>query len=158
MKNYIVIALLFLSTLVTNAQEKLTWHTNFEEASKIAMKEGKPLMLFFTGSDWCGWCVRLQKEVFEHDEFVDWAEENVVLLELDFPRRKELPYELKQQNFNLQQLLGVRGYPTVWFANVENQGTKKAPKLNLDKLGRMGYQRGGSEAWIASAEALINKK
>lgn len=157
MKKYVLIAMLLVATLAANAQEKLTWHTSFDEASKIAMKEKKPLLLFFTGSDWCGWCVRLQREVFEQDEFIEWAEENVVLLELDFPRRKQLPYELKQQNVNLQNLLGVRGYPTIWFAEVQNKGTKKEPKLNLNKLGKMGYQRGGSKAWVASAEAMINK-
>lgn len=157
MKKYLVLACLFLAVLSVNAQEELTWHTSFDEASKIAMKEKKPLLLFFTGSDWCGWCVRLQREVFEHDEFIEWADENVVLLELDFPRRKQLPYELKQQNVNLQQLLGVRGYPTIWFAEVQNKGTRKEPKLNLNKLGKLGYQRGGPKAWVTSAETIISK-
>ena len=72
-------------------------------------------MMFFTGSDWCGWCIRLQKEVFFKEDFKKWAQENVVLLELDFPRRKALAPDIKAQNTKLQSQFAIRGYPTVWF-------------------------------------------
>ena len=69
------------------AQEELTWHTDMSKATDISIKENKPIFLFFTGSDWCGWCIRLQKEVFKTPEFIKWAKDNVVLVELDFPRK-----------------------------------------------------------------------
>lgn len=52
-----------------STKEDLVWHTNVKEAIDLAKKEDKPLFLFFTGSDWCGWCIRLQKEVFKTPEF-----------------------------------------------------------------------------------------
>ena len=58
-------------------------------------------MLFFTGSDWCGWCIRLQKEVFFKPEFKKWANKNVVLVELDFPKRTKLDEKTLRQNRKL---------------------------------------------------------
>ena len=76
-------------------------------------------MLFFTGSDWCGWCIRLQKEVLKTPEFNKWANENVILVELDFPRRTAQPDMIKTQNNELQQVFGIQGFPTVYFANAK---------------------------------------
>lgn len=143
----------FISTTI-QAQE-LKWHTDVSEAAKIALETNKPMFLFFTGSDWCGWCIRLQKEVFYKPEFASWAKENVVLVELDFPRRKQLPTELQQQNAQMQQMFGVRGYPTVWFVTPVQQEGKK---VNLNALGSLGYQAGGPEKWITTANTIIKKK
>ena len=65
----------------------LTWYTNLEEAHKISKETNKPVFGFFTGSDWCGWCHKLQREVFAKQAFIDWAKENVILLEVDFPKK-----------------------------------------------------------------------
>src|SRR5687767_88286 len=89
----------------------LTWHTDVMKANEISKSSGKPIFAFFTGSDWCGWCHKLQRDVFAKQSFIDWAKKNVVLLELDFPRKKQLPQELAQQNGSLQQALQVQGYP-----------------------------------------------
>jgi thiol-disulfide isomerase/thioredoxin len=90
-----------------------TWLTNFEEAKKIAIKEGKPLLLDFTGSDWCPPCKALHKNVFSTEEFSKEAADKYVLVELDFPRTKQLAQELKAQNSELQKKYAVTGYPTV---------------------------------------------
>ena len=79
--------MLAMSGFAVHAQE-LAWNNNLEKAVDISKKTKKPLMLFFTGSDWCGWCQRLQRDVFVKPEFIAWAKKNVILLELDFPRRK----------------------------------------------------------------------
>lgn len=144
---------------VANAQEakELVWHTNFNEAKRIAEEQKKPLLMFFTGSDWCGWCKRLQSEVFTKSEFTDWASENVVLLELDFPRTKELDKDTQMQNYFLQQKLGVRGFPTIWFVSFkkgEQEGIIAVDQI----LGSTGYVRGGSKAWIDTAETIIHKE
>ena len=76
-------------------------HTDVEKAVEISVKTEKLLFfLFFTGSDWCGWCKRLVSEVFQKEEFKNWAKDNVVLVELDFPKRKKLSEKLQVQNNN----------------------------------------------------------
>ena len=90
-----------------------------DEAYELSQKTGKPIMANFTGSDWCGWCKRLTKSVFVKKEFKKWAEENVILLEVDFPRRKKLPPAIQAQNRNIQQALRVSGYPTIWVFDLD---------------------------------------
>jgi protein disulfide-isomerase len=155
MKN-LTLSLLFISFLsLSFSQEKLVWHEDLKEAITISEKENKPLMLFFTGSDWCGWCVRLQKEVFFKPEFTKWASENVVLVELDFPRKKAQSQELRAQNAQLQQQFQVRGYPTIWFVKADKNSSGQ---VNLSQLGRTGYVKGGPAAWIATANQQLAGK
>ncbi len=152
MKKITLILFLFLGSMTIEAQE-LTWHTDVKKASEVSMKSNKPLMFFFTGSDWCGWCIRLQREVFNTPDFTKWANENVVLVELDFPRGKALAPEIKQQNSELEQMFGVRGYPTVWIVTP----TKKDSKVSFEKLGSTGYVAGGPANWIAGANSILKK-
>ncbi|TBX70599.1 thioredoxin family protein [Flavobacterium silvisoli] len=153
MKKIAITLFLILGSLTIQAQE-LTWQTDMNKAMEISKKSKKPLLLFFTGSDWCGWCIRLQKEVLKTPEFAKWAKENVVLVELDFPRRTPQQPEIQRQNQELQQTFGVQGYPTVWFVNA----TKKDGKINLEKLGSTGYVAGGPSVWLAGADQILGKK
>ena len=155
MKKILVIAFLTLTSMSIQAQKELTWHTDMSKAADISIKENKPMFLFFTGSDWCGWCIRLQKEVFKTPEFIKWAKENVVLVELDFPRKNEQTDAVKMQNAQLQQQLQVRGYPTVWFVSAAK--TAEA-KVNLTALGSTGYVAGGPKVWIDGANQIIQNK
>ena len=125
MKKILVIAFLTLTSMSMQAQEELTWHTDMSKATDISIKENKPMFLFFTGSDWCGWCIRLQKEVFKTPEFIKWAKDNVVLVELDFPRKNNQTDAVKLQNAQLQQQLQVNGYPTVWFVSATKTAEAK---------------------------------
>ena len=153
MKNLIVIMTLFVSVNLF-AQEKessLEWNTNLMSAVDKAIAEKKPLLMFFTGSDWCGWCKRLQAEAFFKPEFEKWAKENVILMELDFPRRSAQAEDIKTQNMNMQRMFGVRGYPTIWFVNP----TKTGDDIKFGKIGSTGYVKGGAEAWIAKAEQIL---
>src|SRR5574343_11696 len=155
MKKILVIAFLTLTSMSIQAQEELTWNTDMSKATDISIKENKPMFLFFTGSDWCGWCIRLQKEVFKTPEFIKWAKENVVLVELDFPRKNEQTDAVKMQNAQLQQQLQVRGYPTVWFVSAVKTDEGK---VNLTALGSTGYVTGGHEKWLEGANQIIKKK
>ena len=155
MKKILLIAFLTLTSMSIQAQEELTWHTDMSKATDISIKENKPMFLFFTGSDWCGWCIRLQKEVFKTPEFIKWAKDNVVLVELDFPRKNEQTDAVKMQNAQLQQQLLVRGYPTVWFVSAAK--TAEA-KVNLTALGSTGYVAGGPKVWIDGANQIIQNK
>src|SRR6056297_1133897 len=78
------------------------WGTDWEAAKAESKKTGKPILINITGSDWCGWCIRLEKKVFTTDTFKTFAKENLVLMEADFPRKKELPAALKEQNEKLK--------------------------------------------------------
>ena len=124
------------------------------KAIEISHNTEKPLMLFFTGSDWCGWCIKLQKAVFSKPDFVKWATKNVVLVELDFPRRTKISEELTAQNRNLQQMFGVRGYPTVWFVTPEVTDGK----VNFKKLGSQGASPLDAKGWIAGANKILQQK
>ena len=152
--NKLIFGALLLFSLNISAQENqssLDWNTNLVAAVDKSIAEDKPLLLFFTGSDWCGWCKRLQAEAFFKPEFEQWAKENVVLMELDFPRRTPQPEELKQQNMNILRMFGVRGYPTIWFVEPSKNGSE----INFAKIGNTGYVRGGAEAWIAEANKIL---
>lgn len=151
MKKTLLLLLLVIGSLTAQAQE-LKWHTDIKEAISIGNKEKKPLLLFFTGSDWCGWCIRLQKEVLKTPEFAAWAKENVVLVELDYPRRTSQTPELKKQNAELQQAFGIQGFPTIYFAKGT---TNKEGKVNFEGLGNTGYVAGGPTAWLAVADQFI---
>ncbi|MFN7676789.1 thioredoxin family protein [Flavobacterium sp.] len=153
MKKIAITLFLVLGSLTIQSQE-LTWQTDMNRALEISKKSQKPLFLFFTGSDWCGWCIRLQKEVFKTPEFAKWAKDNVILVELDFPRSTPQQPEIKKQNAELQQTFAVQGYPTVWFV----KGSKKDGKINLEKLGSTGYVAGGPTAWLAVADKILANK
>ena len=92
---------------------EVVWLTDFEAAKKQASAEKKPILMFFTGSDWCGWCKRLHSDVLDKDEFQKFAKENVILLELDFPQEKKQSDELKKQNAELNKKFKIDGYPTM---------------------------------------------
>ena len=109
------------------------------------------MLMFFTGSDWCGWCKKLVKEVFVTSEFAKWAKNNVILVELDFPRRTQLPEKTQKQNRELGGMFGVRGYPTIWFVSPKIEGGN----VNFQKIGSQGYVRGGSAAWISGANKIL---
>jgi len=130
------------------------WMVNIQEANVESSKTGKPIMANFTGSDWCGWCKKLRREVFDTPEFKAWAEKNVILLELDYPRSFQLPDDLKQQNAQLAQAFGVRGYPTIWFFTLSNNDQGQ---FTINQLGSIGYVAGGPKAWIAQADKFLKK-
>ncbi len=131
------------------------WMVSVEKAQAVSAETGKPIMANFTGSDWCGWCKRLTAAVFSTDEFKEWADDNVVLLELDFPRRTEIPKEIQQQNYSLQKAFKVTGYPTVWvFYLQENAETGQ---MNIDPVGRTGY-KGSAKEFIDDVDRMIASK
>src|ERR1700739_4930501 len=151
----------FLFSQVDSAKtNELVWQTDLLKAQELSKASNKPIFAFFTGSDWCGWCIKLQKNVFEKTEFKQWANKNVILLELDFPRRKQLSPELTQQNASLQQTFQVQGYPTVWMFYMTKD--KATNKFNISALGSLGYPnaQSGKEAaeFISKANTILANK
>lgn len=140
----LIVLSLTIGTFSANATsvEKggLTWYDDLDQAHDESVKTNKVIFGFFTGSDWCGWCKLLQANVFAKPAFVEWAKANVVLLELDFPKKTEQSIELRTQNQNLQRALGVSGYPTCWlFTSKKNPETGA---FKLAKIGKLGYPSG----------------
>ena len=120
-----------------------SWQTDLPKAQAQAAKEKKMVLLDFTGSDWCGWCIKLNKEVFSQPAFIEYAKTNLVLVEVDFPQRKKLSSEQKKANDALAKKYKIEGYPTIIVLNSEGA-----------KIGELGYQPGGPKAFIASLEKL----
>ena len=121
-----------------------TWEINFEQALARAKAENKPMLLDFTGSDWCGWCIRLDKEVFSQPEFMTYAADSLVLVELDFPRSKKQSAVIKAQNKALAKKYSIRGYPTIVLLTAEGE-----------LIARTGYKRGGAENYVAHIKEIL---
>lgn len=122
------------------------WMTDFEAAKAKAKAENKPMLLDFTGSDWCGWCIKLDKEVFSKDAFKEYADASLVLVELDFPRKNEQSEELVAQNKALAKRYGIRGYPTIIVLSPQGELVEKT-----------GYKRGGAEAYVEHIKEIVGK-
>ena len=138
------LAVLALASTLTFAKDG--WSEDYDKALAQAKADKKLVLLDFTGSDWCGWCIKLDKEVFSQAEFAEYAKKNLVLVELDFTRSKEQSKELKAQNTKLQGEFKIQGYPTIIVLNSEGK-----------KVGELGYQPGGPKAFIAALDKLKAK-
>ena len=112
-----------------------------------AKQENKIVYLLFTGSDWCPPCMRLNEEVFSQVAFLDYAAKELVIVKLDFPRKKAQSAELKAQNIALRDQFGIRGYPTVLLLTAEG-------KL----IDQTGYRRGGAEAYVEHLKGMLDPK
>ena len=152
MKRILLILCVTLSLNGFSQQKNPIWYTDANQAANLSLQSGKPMFLFFTGSDWCGWCKKLVAEVFDKKEFKKWANQNVILVELDFPKRKQISSKLQKQNSTLARQFGVRGYPTGYFVTpyvVEKE-------IRFSVVGSpLGYVRGGPNNWILEAEKRI---
>ncbi|HUL51936.1 MAG TPA: thioredoxin family protein [Opitutaceae bacterium] len=113
------------------------WTTDYAAALEQARQQGRHVFLFFTGSDWCGWCKRLNQEILSTPEFARYAGENLILVELDFPRGKPQPKDLVAQNARLARQYRIRGYPTVVVLDSAGQ-----------IVGHLGYQEGGPAPFV----------
>ena len=127
MKKLILPVVVSLLAAATQAAE-LKWHTSLPEAKALAKAESKQIFMEFTGSDWCPPCKKLHADVLESEEFAKFAE-SYVLVELDFPRRKEQSDELKAANRELAEQFKITGYPTVVILDAD--GTELSRKVGF---------------------------
>ena len=106
---------------------KLNWIATYDEALEISKKENKPILLYFTGSDWCGPCKVLDKELFHTEKFKELSDKNLVLLEVDIPRKHDLLSPDKiSENLYLKEKYRVNSFPTLLFVN--HKGKKISEK------------------------------
>ncbi len=135
-------ALLAMSVFVSAAP----WLNDYSQALKTAKAQNKSVLADFTGSDWCSWCMKLDREVFSTSEFKTFADKNLVLLKVDFPRGHRLPASVSAQNEKLASRYGVRSFPTVLVLNSDGS-----------VAGKLGYQPGGPRPYIASVEKAAKR-
>ncbi|MBA4149799.1 MAG: thioredoxin family protein [Verrucomicrobia bacterium] len=136
MKHLLILSLTLLFSIPFGAQAQ--WFTDYNAALKKAQAENKSVLINFTGSDWCPPCMRLKAEVFDKYEFKKYAHDNLILLEIDFPRRIDQPPGVRAANQKLSKQFGVTGYPSVFL--VDNGG---------NQLLKTGYTPGGPKAFLA---------
>ena len=135
---YTILFCLLSNFILAQNAEDLPWLNKVDKAHIISQSTGKPIFAFFTGSDWCGWCHKLQREVFAKAAFKEWANEKVVLLELDFPSRKALSDSLVSQNAALKNFFQVQGFPTIWMFCI-NEDKQKENSFLISAFGSLGY-------------------
>jgi protein disulfide-isomerase len=149
----VVMSVGLLTSLSTRAEqqavaqqgpEQKLWLTDFDEALRVAAVKKLPVLVDFTGSDWCGWCIRLDKEVFSQEAFKAYARENLVLVKLDFPR-KPLPREQAARNQALADKYKIVGFPTIVLVDAEGR-----------ELSRTSYKPGGADAYVKHLKALLD--
>src|SRR4051812_3441467 len=109
----LAIAILFAIAIPAQGVPPPGWTEDYSKAVEKAKTENKNLLLDFTGSDWCGYCIALNKEVFSTAKFKEWAKQNVVLVEVDFPHSKPQTQKIKTQNADLKGQYPTNGYPTI---------------------------------------------
>jgi thioredoxin-related protein len=120
------------------------WSTDLPASQAAAKKDKKLVLVNFTGSDWCSWCKKLQKEVFTTKEFDEYSKKKLVLVEIDFPNQKKQSPDLKKANEALQSKYKAEGFPTIVVLNGEGKELWR----------QVGYMPGGPAAWIAKLDSL----
>ncbi|MCU0858397.1 MAG: thioredoxin family protein, partial [Pontiellaceae bacterium] len=120
------------------------WQTDYDAALKQAAAENKYVLIDFSGSDWCGWCIKLDDEVFSQKEFIDYASANLICLLVDFPRGKPQTDEQKKKNEALAKKYNIEGFPTVLILNPQGLVVQ-----------RDGYQRGGAANYVDFIKSVI---
>ena len=124
---------------ISNAEtkdSKLNWMTNYETTLNLSNKDTKPVLMLFTGSDWCGWCIKLDNEVFKSQDFITKAKDSFHFLKIDFPVNKNLPSKQIQQNNQLIAIFDIKNFPTLVLLDEKQQVITK-----------IGYQPGGGDKY-----------
>lgn len=140
---WILLVVILTWVLVSMAQTR-TWTQDYDQALAEAKKTGKVLLIAFSGSDWCPWCMKLDNEVFQKPAFRAYAEKHLVLMLADFPKKKSLPPAIQEQNMQLAKRFEIEGFPTVVLLN---------PKGEL--IAKTGYRPGGAKAYVEHLKEIL---
>ena len=141
----LVMAFAFAAVAAAMAGDS-AWSDNFSDAKKAAGEKKLPILALFTGSDWCPWCMKLEKEVLSKKPFQDYASKSLILFKADFPRETKLQPGVAAQNHSLAESYKVEGYPTVLLIDAEGK-----------VIGKTGYQEGGPVKYVATLKELLKK-
>jgi thioredoxin-related protein len=135
--------LAFCAAVWQARSENVEWFTDAEAAQAKAKEENKLVLLDFTGSDWCLWCKKLKRDVFDKPEFAQFAHSKLILVEVDFPQHKTLSEAQQKANAQLDKTYRINSYPTIILLNADGK-----------QVGRMGYVFGGASSFIAKLEKV----
>jgi protein disulfide-isomerase len=134
-KNLATAVLIALGLIcAASARAELAWITDYKRAQDEAKASHKLVLVEFTGSDWCGYCFQLDRVIFSQPEFKDYANKNLVLVEIDFPRRKAQSAETKKQNAELAERYQIDGFPTLVVLNGEGKAVWRYDGLYTNGL------------------------
>ena len=139
----LLIAMIVASVWLQSQAAELNWGTSVPKALAQAKTDKKMVLLDFTGSDWCSWCIKFDKETLSKDKFADYAKAHLELVTLDYPNKKPQSDELKAANAALQTKYKIEGFPTLILLNADGKEVWR----------QVGYLPGGPEAFIAKLEA-----
>jgi thioredoxin-related protein len=172
----LVFALLgiFLVTVFFACAKNDLWLSDFATAQQSAKSQQKPILLNFTGSDWCPPCVVLKRDVFSTPQFIEYAKANLVLMEVDFPRGKTLPDSIKKQNDQLRDEYNISGYPTIIIldavskkigeisfdfeaSNSQRTGVLAARDSEGKKVSEIKFKALTPQAWITALQIITKK-
>ena len=121
------------------------WSEDFAAAKETAKKDGKLILLAFSGSDWCIWCMKMEKEIYSDKAFIRKAGEKYVLVMIDSPNNKDILSKLAQrQNPQLVKQYGIHGFPCTIIVRPSGEEVKRFG----------GYQRGGVDAFLGKLDAV----
>lgn len=129
---------------------QITWMTDFQAAKDAAKKQNKPLFVFFTGSDWCPWCIKMDSQILSTPEFQQALAQKLIFVKIDFPRNSPQDDATREQNKKLSKSFEVQGFPTVILLDP-----------NGARIDKMGFQAGGGEKYaqkVLDALDAYNKK
>jgi thioredoxin-related protein len=143
----IALVLLMAGLVLPVMAEQAPWLIYSQQALDKAGYEGKLVLMDFTGSDWCGWCMKLEAETFSQPEFISYAANNLVLVQVDLPHKTPQSEELKTLNHGLEKKFNVHGYPTLVL--LKPDGT--------EVWRQVGYLAGGPKAMIAKIQEVRPK-
>ncbi len=130
--------------VASSLEAEETWLTDFKSAQQASQEKKQPILAAFVGSDWCPWCQKLETEIFNQPEFKDFVRDRFILFQADFPKHKELPEGLKNQNQELKIQYAVKKYPTVLFLDPEGK-----------EIARTGFRYGGAGTYVNHLKELI---
>ncbi len=132
------------------ASATLAWRTDFEQAQKDALAQNKPLFVYFTGSDWCPWCKKMDAQILSTPEFQKALSDKLIFVKVDFPRNTKLDPALEAQNKRLSKTYEIQGFPTAILLDP-----------NGKRIEKLGFENGGGAAYAKKVEGIIdayNKK
>ncbi len=120
------------SPSANTASSQITWMTDFDAAKALAKAQSKPMFVFFTGSDWCPWCIKMDTQILSTPEFQQALAQKMIFVKVDFPRQTKLDKATKDQNEKLSKTYEIQGFPTVILLDSNGQ-----------KIEKLGFQAGG---------------
>ncbi len=134
----------------TQVVSQINWTTNFDAAKKQAQAESKPMFVYFTGSDWCPWCIKMDSQILSTPEFQQALAQKMIFVKVDFPRKSPQDQATKDQNQKLSNEFGIQGFPSVIILDSKGQ-----------KIEKMGFQSGGGANYAKKVQDVLdayNKK